>query len=189
VIHAYGLKNELDYTLFRPFNWIGSGLDNIHAAKEGSSRVITQFLGHIVRGENMRLVDGGQQRRCFTGVSDGIDALMKMIANDNGCASKKIFNVGNPANSLSVRELAEEMLRVAATYPEYRANAAKVKLVETTADEYYGKGYQDVEYRTPKIDNTTADLGWTPRVTMADALRQIFDAYKGEIAQAGRLLD
>jgi nucleoside-diphosphate-sugar epimerase len=189
VIHAYGLRNELDYTLFRPFNWIGSGLDNMHAAKEGSSRVITQFLGHIVRGEDMRLVDGGQQRRCFTGVSDGIDALMKMIDNPGGCASKKIFNVGNPANSLSVRELAEQMLTVAATYPEYRVNAAKVKLVETTATEYYGKGYQDVEYRTPKIENTMADLQWAPRVTMHDALRQIFDAYKGEIAQAGKLLD
>jgi nucleoside-diphosphate-sugar epimerase len=189
VIHAYGLKNELDYTLFRPFNWIGSGLDNMHAAKEGSSRVITQFLGHIVRGEDLRLVDGGQQRRCFTGVSDGIDALMKMIDNANGCASKKIFNVGNPANSLSVRELAQQMLKVAASYPEYRLNAAKVKLVETTADAYYGKGYQDVEYRTPKIENTTADLQWTPRVTMQEALHQIFEAYKGEIAQAGRLLD
>jgi len=189
VIHAYGLRNELDYTLFRPFNWIGPGLDNMHAAKEGSSRVITQFLGHIVRGEDMRLVDGGQQRRCFTGVSDGIDALMKMIDNRNGCASRKIFNVGNPANSLSVRELAQEMLKVAATYPEYRTNAAKVKLVDTTAADYYGKGYQDVEYRTPKIDNTRAELQWAPRVTMQEALRQIFDAYKGEIAQAGRLLD
>jgi nucleoside-diphosphate-sugar epimerase len=189
VIHAYGMRDELDYTLFRPFNWIGSGLDNIHAAKEGSSRVITQFLGHIVRGENMSLVDGGQQRRCFTGVSDGIDALMKMIENANGCASRKIFNVGNPANSLSVRELAQEMLKVAATYVEYRVNAAKVSLVDTTADSYYGKGYQDVEHRVPKIDNTKADLQWTPRVTMPDALRQIFDAYKGEIAQAGKLLD
>jgi nucleoside-diphosphate-sugar epimerase len=189
VIHAYGLRNELDYTLFRPFNWIGSGLDNMHAAKEGSSRVITQFLGHIVRGEDMRLVDGGLQRRCFTGVSDGIDALMKMIDNANGCASRKIFNVGNPANNLTVRELAQEMLRIAATYSEYRTNAAKVKLVDTTADAYYGKGYQDVEYRTPKIDNTKADLSWEPRVSMQDALRQIFDAYKGEIAQAGKLLD
>src|SRR5271154_5460194 len=38
VIHAYGMRDELDYTLFRPFNWIGSGLDHMHAAKEGSSR-------------------------------------------------------------------------------------------------------------------------------------------------------
>ena len=189
VIHAYGMRDELDYTLFRPFNWIGPGLDNMHAAKEGSSRVITQFLGHIMRGENVRLVDGGNQRRCFTGISDGIDALMKMIENTDGCASRKIFNVGNPANSLSVRELAQEMLRVAATYAEYRTNAAKVRLVDTTAAEYYGKGYQDVENRVPKIDNTRADLGWSPRVTMQQGLRQIFDAYRNQIAQAGRLLE
>ena len=189
VIHAYGLRDELDYTLFRPFNWIGSGLDNMHAAKEGSSRVITQFLGHIVRAENVQLVDGGRQRRCFTGVSDGIDALMKMIENRDGRASRRIYNVGNPANSLSVRELATEMLRVAATYPEYRDNAAKVKLIETTSGEYYGKGYQDVEHRVPKIDNTRAELDWSPRVGMQDALRQIFDAYRGEISQAGQLLE
>jgi nucleoside-diphosphate-sugar epimerase len=189
VIHAYGMRDELDYTLFRPFNWIGPGLDNMHAAKEGSSRVITQFLGHIMRGENVRLVDGGNQRRCFTGISDGVDALMKMIENTDGCASRKIFNVGNPANSLSVRELAQEMLRVAATYAEYRSNAAKVRLLDTTAAEYYGKGYQDVENRVPKIDNTRADLDWTPRVTMQQALRQIFDAYRDQISQAGRLLE
>ena len=189
VIHAYGMREELDYTLFRPFNWIGSGLDNMHAAKEGSSRVITQFLGHIVRGENVRLVDGGRQRRCFTGISDGIDALMKIIYNRDGRASQRIYNVGNPDNSLSVRELAPQMLRVAATYPEYRVNAAKVRLVDTTAAEYYGKGYQDVENRVPKIDNTRADLEWSPRVSMQEALRQIFDAYRGEIAQAGQLLE
>jgi nucleoside-diphosphate-sugar epimerase len=189
VIHAYGMRDELDYTLFRPFNWIGPGLDNMHAAKEGSSRVITQFLGHIVRGEQVQLVDGGHQRRCFTGISDGIDALMKMIDNAGGRASRKIFNVGNPANSLSVRELAQEMVRVAASYPEYQVNAAKVRLTDTTAAEYYGKGYQDVENRVPKIDNTRSDLDWSPRVTMPQALRQIFDAYRGEIGQAAQLLE
>src|SRR2546421_2687741 len=56
VIYAYGSMGQLDFTLFRPFNWIGSGLDSIHTAKEGSSRVITQFFGHIVRGEPIKLV-------------------------------------------------------------------------------------------------------------------------------------
>jgi nucleoside-diphosphate-sugar epimerase len=189
VIHAYGMRGELEYTLFRPFNWIGPGLDNLHAAKEGSSRVITQFLGHIARGEEVRLVDGGKQRRCFTGVSDGIDALMRIIENRNGCANGKIYNVGNPANSLSVRELAEQMLKVASGYEEYRANAAKVRLVEVSAADYYGRGYQDVENRVPKIDNIRADLGWEPKVSMQEALRQIFEAYRHEIRQASALLE
>ncbi|WP_157779699.1 bifunctional UDP-4-keto-pentose/UDP-xylose synthase, partial [Cupriavidus pauculus] len=34
VIHAYGMEQGLNYTLFRPFNWIGAGLDSIFESKE-----------------------------------------------------------------------------------------------------------------------------------------------------------
>lgn len=187
VIWAYGSMGQLDFTLFRPFNWIGSGLDSIHTAKEGSSRVITQFLGHIVRGEPIRLVDGGAQRRSFTYIDDGIDALMRIIENRDGVASGKIYNVGNPANDYSVRELAGMMLELAATYPEYRDNAARVRLLQVGADEYYGPGYQDVQHRVPAIENTMAELGWAPKVDMATALRHIFEAYRGHLDAARAL--
>ena len=189
VIHAYGMQQGLDYTLFRPFNWIGSGLDSIDTPKEGSSRVVTQFLGHIVRGEAIQLVDGGTQKRAFTYVDDGIAALVKIIANKDGIASGKIYNIGNPDNNLSVRDLAERMLALAKQYPEYAENAARASIVDTTAERYYGKGYQDVQNRVPKIDNTRADLDWRPVVTMDDALRRIFDAYRGRIAEARGLVD
>ena len=189
VIHAYGMEQGLDYTLFRPFNWIGSGLDSINAPKEGSSRVITQFLGHIVRGESIKLVDGGTQKRAFTYIDDGIDALIKIIANERGIATGKIYNIGNPDNNVSVRDLATMMVDLALTYPEYRDSAASVKIVETTAADYYGAGYQDVQNRVPMIANTCADLGWTPTVPMSDALTRIFDAYRGQVAEARRLVE
>ena len=187
VIYAYGSMGQLDFTLFRPFNWIGSGLDSIHTPKEGSSRVITQFLGHIVRGEPIQLVDGGSQKRAFTYIDDGISALMKIMENKDRVASGKIYNVGNPKNNYSVRELAEMMLALAATYPEYKKNAAKVKLVKTSSGKYYGKGYQDVQNRVPKIDNTMHDLGWKPKVDMKTALKRIFDAYRGQLEDARSL--
>jgi nucleoside-diphosphate-sugar epimerase len=189
VIHAYGMEQGLDYTLFRPFNWIGSGLDSINTPKEGSSRVITQFLGHIVRGEPIQLVDGGTQKRAFTYVDDGINALLAIIANRNGVASGKIYNIGNPANNWSVRDLARRMVALALEYPEYAENAAKVRIVDTTANAYYGTGYQDVQQRVPKITNTCADLDWQPRVDMEDALRRIFDAYRGHVAEARQLVE
>jgi nucleoside-diphosphate-sugar epimerase len=189
VIHAYGMQEGLDYTLFRPFNWIGAGLDSINTAKEGSSRVITQFLGHIVRGEPIKLVDGGTQKRTFTYIDDGISALLKIIANDGGIASGKIYNIGNPANNCSVKDVARMMLDLALTYPEYRDNAKNVELVQTTADAYYGKGYQDVQNRVPRITNTCADLDWRPTVTMADSLKHIFDAYRGQVGEARLLVD
>jgi nucleoside-diphosphate-sugar epimerase len=187
VIFAYGSMHQLDFTLFRPFNWIGAGLDSIHTAKEGSSRVITQFLGHIVRGEPIQLVDGGAQKRAFTYIDDGIAALMKIIENRDGIASGRIYNIGNPKNNYSVRELATMMLDLAKTYPEYRKNAARVKLVDTSAARYYGKGYQDVQNRVPKIDNTMKDLGWKPKVDMKAALKHIFDAYRGQLDDARAL--
>ena len=189
VIAAYGQEEGLDYTLFRPFNWIGSGLDSIHTAKEGSSRVITQFFGHIVRGEPISLVDGGAQKRAFTYIDDGISALMKIIANEGGVASGKIYNIGNPANNYSVRELATMMLALATEYPEYAESAAKVKLIETTSGAYYGAGYQDVQNRVPKIENTMHELDWAPKVAMSDALSRIFDAYRGQVAEARSLVD
>ncbi len=189
VIHAYGMEEGLNYTLFRPFNWIGGGLDNINTPKEGSSRVITQFLGHIVRGEPIKLVDGGLQKRAFTYVDDGISALIKIIANQDGKASGQIYNIGNPRNNYSIRELATMLLTLAAEYPEYRDNAAKVQMVETTSGAYYGAGYQDVQNRVPKIDNTQADLDWQPRVSMDDALRGIFEYYRTQIVLARDLMD
>jgi len=107
------MEQGLNFTLFRPFNWIGSGLDSIHTPKEGSSRVLTQFFGHIVRGENISLVDGGQQKRAFTYIDDGIAALIKIIANKDGIASGKIYNIGNPVNNYSIRDLATMMLKLA----------------------------------------------------------------------------
>lgn len=189
VIWAYGTQEGLDFTLFRPFNWIGSGLDSIHTPKEGSSRVITQFFGHIVRGENIQLVDGGHQKRAFTYIDDGIDALIKIINNKNQIATGKIYNIGNPANNFSVKELAEMMLKLAQEYPEYRDSAKNVQITQTTADQYYGKGYQDVQNRVPKITNTCQDLEWQPQVSMAVALRHIFDAYRGQVNEARGLVD
>jgi nucleoside-diphosphate-sugar epimerase len=187
VIWGYGMEG-LNFTLFRPFNWIGAGLDSIHTPKEGSSRVLTQFLGHIVRGEAIQLVDGGAQKRSFTYVDDGIEALMKIIENKDGKATGKIYNIGNPANNYSIRELANMMLELAADYPEYRDTAKQVELVETSSGAYYGTGYQDVQNRVPKIENTVDELGWAPQVNMRDALAKIFDSYKDKLVDAKDLI-
>jgi nucleoside-diphosphate-sugar epimerase len=189
VIWAYGAQRALDFTLFRPFNWIGAGLDNLNAPKEGSSRVLTQFLGHIVRGEPIRLVSGGTQRRSFTYIDDGIDALMRILANPRRIASGKIYNIGNPGNDHSIRELARMMLEIAAGYPEFRERARRVKLMRVSAERYYGAGYQDVQARVPDIARTRRELAWRPRVDMRRALARIFDSYRDRVAEARRLID
>ncbi|EKJ68600.1 hypothetical protein FPSE_11221 [Fusarium pseudograminearum CS3096] len=173
VIFGYGAEG-LDFTIFRPFNWIGSGLDSVDNNSLAGSRVTTRFLGNIIRGEDMILVDGGSQRRVFTYIDDGIDALMKIIANDSNIASGKIYNIGNPANDYSIRDLATLMLDTAKTMEEFKESVAKVKLTDGNSATFYGEGYQDVQHRVPKITNACEDLGWSPSVTMGDAIRKLF---------------
>jgi nucleoside-diphosphate-sugar epimerase len=64
-----------------------------------------------------------------------------------------------------------------------------VKLVETSSGAYYGQGYQDVDRRVPKIDNTRHDLDWAPRVTMQQALGRLFDHYRDQLDDARHLND
>ncbi len=186
VIHAYGMKHDLRYTLFRPFNWIGPKLDNILEPKEGSSRVLTQFIGNILRGKDIQLVDGGTQRRSFTYIDDGIDALIRIIENKDGAADGRIFNIGNPKNDMSIKELAETLISLIRTYPAYAKMADAVKIVTVSSGDYYGKGYQDIQTRVPAIRNAEQYLGWKPVTDLTTALRKTLDYH---LARPLQLLD
>ena len=149
----------------------------------------TQFLAHIARGEDISLVDGGKQRRCFTHIDDGIDAVMRVIANKDGIASGKIYNIGNPRNDFSIRELAEQMIAIGKKHPAYAKRAQNVKIREVSSLEFYGKGYEDVQSRVPWIENTETDLVWSAKAGMNDILNSVFDAYAAEVTAAAGLLD
>jgi nucleoside-diphosphate-sugar epimerase len=171
VIYAYGHERDLRFTLFRPFNWIGPNLDNISSAREGSSRVVTQFLGHLMRGEPVRLVEGGSQRRCITYISDGVDALMRILANERGAADGRILNIGNPDNDCSIAELAELLVEILGEFPGWEQLRRTALIEKVSSQDYYGSGYQDIQSRVPDITRAREVLGWEPRVDLREALR------------------
>ena len=180
VIAGYGQQEGLSYTLFRPFNWIGPKLDSIDTAKEGSSRVVTQFIVDLVQGNPIRLVDGGAQKRCFTYVEDGIDALMKIIENRSGDCEGQIFNIGNPENEASVKELAELLAGMfrqrKAAIPGY----LEPRIQGIDAGAYYGSGYQDILTRKPCIEKAKKILGWAPKTSLKEALAVTLDSFLEE---------
>ena len=120
VIYAYGTRGHLEFTLFRPFNWIGPRLDSLDVAKEGSSRVVTQFIAELLMKRPIALVDGGHQKRCFTYVDDGISALMKILENKNDVCKSEIINIGNPDNECSVKELADILKNLFMAHRDHR---------------------------------------------------------------------
>ena len=181
VIWAYGSRGELDFTLIRPFNWIGPRLDSLETAKEGSSRVVTQFIASLVFKNPIALVDGGMQSRSFTYIDDGIAALMKILHNEGGKASGQIFNIGNPANNLTIKDLAHKLLEMFKKHPSHKKDKTFSEIIIKPSGEFYGQGYQDIQTRVPSIKNAMTRLGWKPKVSLDEALKRTLDSFLEEI--------
>ena len=180
VIYGYGTRGHLEFTLFRPFNWVGPRLDSLYAAKEGSSRVVTQFIAELLMRRPINLVDGGMQKRCFTYVDDGISALMKILENKNDVCKNQIINIGNPANECSVKELAQILKRLFQDHPEHKADKYYSEIVDISADNYYGKGYQDIYTRKPSIEKARKLLQWEPQIGLEESLRLTLNSFLEE---------
>lgn len=181
VIWAYGASQGLRFTLFRPFNWVGPKLDSLQSARVGSSRVITQFILNLVEGTPIRLVDGGRQQRCFTDVKDGIDCLFRIIENQNGRCNGRIFNIGNPDNEFSMREIAD-ILREKFSAHSLRSHFPPdggTQNIEARA--FYGSGYQDVQHRRPSIHEAQSILGWEPKVPFEQSANETLDYFLNDV--------
>ena len=178
VIWAHGFQKGLQFTLFRPFNWMGPRLDSLEAAKGGGSRLVTQFTWNLLNGEPLNLVDGGYARRCFCDISDAMDGLMAILANEGGKADGKIFNIGNPNNEKSVREIAEAMIEIWNGHPfRKQAGLKEGNFKETNSGDYYGEGYQDVSRRAPSIRRMQETFGFSPKVGLHESLEKAMNFF------------
>jgi len=177
VIWAYGQKGELEFTLFRPFNWIGPRLDSLTSARIGSSRAITQLILNLVEGSPILLIDGGRQKRCFTDIRDGIEGLFRIIENEGEKCDGQIINLGNPKNEASIRELGEMLVRMFDTHPLRDRFPGFAGFRDTESSAYYGEGYQDLQYRRPRIRNAKRLLRWEPRVDLETAVSNTLDFF------------
>lgn len=177
IIWAYGEKDGLRFTLFRPFNWMGPRLDSLNSARIGSSRAITQLILNLVEGSPIKLIEGGKQKRCFTDIRDGIEALYRIIENAGGRCDGEIINIGNPENEASIKELAEMLLESFDKHPlrHHFPPFAGLRVVESSS--YYGKGYQDVEHRKPNIRNAKRCLDWEPTIDMRETVDETLDFF------------
>jgi UDP-4-amino-4-deoxy-L-arabinose formyltransferase / UDP-glucuronic acid dehydrogenase (UDP-4-keto-hexauronic acid decarboxylating) len=188
VIWAYGQKQGLRFTLFRPFNWIGPRLDSLTSARIGSSRAITQLILNLVEGAPILLIDGGKQKRCFTDISEGVEGLFRIIENRDGVCDGRIINIGNPHNEASIRELAETLVAKFNVHPLRPMFPPFAGFREIESSSYYGAGYEDMGYRSPSIKNAQKLLGWTPAIGLAQSVEQTLDFFLREAVRTGEIM-
>jgi UDP-apiose/xylose synthase len=179
LIYAHGLSGALDYTILRPFNLIGPRYDPlVPAGTMGGPRLFAHFMSALLSGGPMYLVDGGLRRRTFTHIAD-LNAAVTLVL-DHAEARNQILNVGNPANTCRVRDVAELMREL---YTELTGRASPCPLVEVDGAAFYGEGFDDADRAPPDIGRLRA-LGWEPRHDIRRTFRDAMSSYLGHEAES-----
>jgi UDP-glucose 4-epimerase len=157
-------KLGLPVVIVRFFNAYGPRLDRIDVG-----RVITIFMGQLLRGEDLTVIGDGRQTRAFTYVDDAVEALVRAGALPQAVGG--IFNIGTDRET-TILELAETMIRV---YPE---TGSKIRMVHQ--EQVYGNSYEDIPRRVPDITRLRTILGVEPRVTLEEGLQRTIDWFRHE---------
>jgi UDP-apiose/xylose synthase len=173
IIYAYGEEKSLKYTIIRPFNFIGPNMDFLVKSKaEGIPRVFANFMSALLYKKPLYIVDNGTNERTFIFIKDAVEALGLIIKNREKFENE-IVNIGNPANEISMKDLAYLMKDI---YKEKVSDEILPDILSIDGEEYYGKGYQDSEKRIPDINKLNA-IGWTPKYDLRNTFEISMDYY------------
>lgn len=172
VIYAYGTHENFDYSIIRPFNYIGPRIDFLPSQEEGVPRVFSYFMDALLYQKTMYLVNGGQQQRCYTDIRDATAAHMLILHNEGGLASQQIINVGHRANEITIQTLADQMRSI--WKETYGGKLPGIKAIDGEA--FYGKGYDDSDRRIP-VSKKIEGMGWTPKYGLDAILRHAMAYY------------
>ena len=130
--------------------------------------VVPRFMLQALRGQNLTVYGSGRQSRCFTYVSDVVEWLLRLAANDQSVGN--IFNLGNN-QEVSIEELARRIIAVAGT---------EAGIEHIPYEKAYEEGFEDMERRVPDITRIKALTGYSPCVNLDQALRLIRDWFVNE---------
>lgn len=143
---AYHRAHGLRTTIARIFNTYGPRM----ALDDG--RVVPAFLDQALRGAPMTVFGDGTQTRSFCYVSDLVDGLFRLMTS----SERYPVNLGNP-RELTMLEFAEAIQRLTGT---------------TSQIEFHPLPTDDPKRRQPNIAKAKRVLGWEPRVSLEDGLRE-----------------
>ncbi len=158
---AYHHEREVPAIVVRFFNTVGPRQTGTYGM------VVPTFVRQALEGQPITVYGSGEQRRCFTHVSDAVDALVALAGSSE--AHGQVFNVGN-TEEISIGELARTVRE---------ATDSKSDIVHVPYDQAYRPGFEDMHRRVPAIDKINAFVGWKPRRGLGDILRDVIVDQRG----------
>ena len=165
-------KLGLPVVVTRYFNVYGPRLDRMN-----SGRVMSIFIGQLLRRAPLTIIGDGTQTRCFTYIDDAVRATI--AAGVNKEAVGEVINIGSE-EEVNIRDLAERMIRL---------SGQPSRIVFVPEAEAYGNGYEDIRRRVPVLRKMRDILGVTPRICLDEGLQKTIDWFfregvKGEISES-----
>jgi len=144
----YHRQHQVDIKVVRIFNTYGPRMH------PNDGRVVSNFIVQALQGQDITIYGDGQQTRSFCYVDDLVEAMMRMMASRDGFTGP--VNIGNPVE-MTMMELAENVLRLT-------GSSAKLIFQPLPQD--------DPKQRQPDISLAKKELGWEPKVSLADGLKE-----------------
>ena len=157
---AFG-RMGLPVVVLRYFNVYGPRLDRMDRG-----RVITIFMGQLLRGEPLTVIGDGTQTRAFTFVDDAVRATVE--AGFRSEAVGHAINVGSD-EEVSISELADRMVRIS-------GSASPVIFVPKEA--VYDRGYEDISRRVPAVRRMHELLGVRTEIPLDVGLSRTIEWFK-----------
>jgi UDP-glucose 4-epimerase len=151
----------LPVVVLRYFNVYGPRLDQMDRG-----RVVTIFMGQLLRGEPLTVIGDGAQTRTFTYVDDAVRATV--AAGVAPGAAGQAINVGSE-EEVEIRDLAARMIRI---------GGSSSRLLFVPKEAVYDHGYEDIPRRVPAVRRMHELLGVRAEVTLDDGLRQTIEWFK-----------
>jgi UDP-glucose 4-epimerase len=150
----------LRVVVVRYFNAYGPRLDRIDVG-----RILTIFMGQLLRGEHLTVIGDGKQTRCFTYVDDAIRATIAAATDPRHEA--RVFNIGTETET-TILELAETMIDVYGDLTGKRTS--RIRFVKQ--QDVYGKSYEDIRRRVPDTTRMRKELKCPPKVGLREGVRR-----------------
>lgn len=147
----------LHCAIIRPFNIAGPR----QAPKGGF--VLPRFIRQAIAGEPLTVYGDGKMIRAFTHVKDVVEGIV--LATRRG-APGEIYNVGNPANKISIKELAERIVKAA---------GSKSAIDFVDPKQLFGPLFEEANDKFPDSDKASRELGWQPKYDLDTVLRDTID--------------
>jgi nucleoside-diphosphate-sugar epimerase len=131
--------------------------------------VLPTFVQQALAGKPLTVFATGRQKRAFCAVSD-LCRFIHEYLDDAAFDNPRIYNVGNPANTIEVYDLAVKVTQMAASPSE---------IVFADARAIHGQGYEEAESfeKLPDI-RSALELGWAPEVTLDELVEETIAYYR-----------